>query len=203
MRRLTVIAIALSLTAFTACYTALKQTRAPVSADCSTWPAPSDQGSRLVLRLGQVGTFGDLKILFADLDLNAGPRFIPYDYGYPGPFYPGGWYQGAGWYGRRPWPAADYLGGWYGPRRIGPTVDAAYIAVCTPEGVPTDRRFYLSHSPYLTNNTVDVGPYTISVERLRVEPPETPPDSLDTRDENGRVRARYEAILTLTVSRES
>jgi hypothetical protein len=68
-----------SLIAFCGCYTSIKQTRTLVSSDCSQWPAPKSEGSRLVLGLGEVGRFEDTSILFSELNHHRARR--------------GGWYR--------------------------------------------------------------------------------------------------------------
>lgn len=196
MRRLTFVVLALCLSA---CYTSLKQTRAPVSADCNLWPQPVADGDRLVLRLGEVGRFGELKILFADLDLNEGGH----RYYYPphwSPYPIGPWYHRA----HHVWP--PYVEpGWWGPvyPLRSPLVDVVYLSICSGEGTPTDRKFRLSRSSWFTDDTARLGPYTIQIDRLRLEDPteDAPADSVAAKDYWRRMKSR--GVVTLIVSRDS
>ena len=176
MRRLPLILIA--ALALSGCYTHLKQTRAPVSADCGSWPAPVDEGQVLTLKAGEVGKFETLNILFADMRLNVVP---PYRYRYVRP----GWY--GVWY-----PAPE-------PVPMAP-VDEVYLSICSSDGAPVDRKFYLSDDPWRVKDTADIGPYHLRVSRLRVRHSEATGDSLATDDDRDM---REQGLITLVVSRES
>lgn len=176
MRRLVIGAFA--LLSLTGCFTQLRQTREPVSADCDSWPAPSDEGSTLNLAPGEIGRFENVSILFTELELDRGRGIYPYYYSSYGYWRPAGWRPG--WYGPRR--------GWYGPPPRRALYDLVVLSVCRPGEVPVDRKLYLTPDPWYAHDEAAVGDYLIAVDRLeRVRS--------DDPDEQDRWR------LTLKVSR--
>jgi hypothetical protein len=144
---------AFALVCLTGCFTQLRQTREPVSADCAAWPAPVDEGSTLTLGIGEIGRFENVTILFTELELDRG-RAYPY---------PGYW-RYPGW---RPLYSPLFYGPrWYGPppRRV--LHDLVVLSVCRPGEVPVDRKLYLTPDPWYAQDETTVGSYRIAVDRL-------------------------------------